>query len=379
VLVSGTVIYQGVRHDTTLTGSGITGDELKVDTAKLATRYYVGTTTAGGVTPSTISPSTITSDQDNYNPTAIGKSAYVRISGDNGIRAITGIADSVAGTLEKTLINVGSYPIYFPMDHPDSDAAHRFTGNSGDFVLYPGQSCKIWYDLTITKWRVIGSQEYTKPTVFYSFSSASATAGDLQDLAILATSSGTNTVTAATTTMPASNLIATTTANGSGYIMYFADGPIQVSAFQSAHLFAEATISVPVLSDATDRFTFELQFCPVATTSTIEQNNTVAIRYQDNINSGEFELFNQDNSAGESLADSGIPVVAATLYKIRLEIDKSKSESRMYINGAFAGRATGTLPNSVAISPRLIIQKTSGTTNARGVAIHNFQAGAIYP
>jgi len=38
--ISGTVIYQGVRHDATMTGSGITGDELKADTATyLATRF----------------------------------------------------------------------------------------------------------------------------------------------------------------------------------------------------------------------------------------------------------------------------------------------------------------------------------------------------
>ena len=40
-LLSGTVIYQAVRHDTTMTGEGITGSELKVDTTVISTRAYV--------------------------------------------------------------------------------------------------------------------------------------------------------------------------------------------------------------------------------------------------------------------------------------------------------------------------------------------------
>lgn len=39
-LLSGTVIYQAVRHDTTMTGEGITGAELKVDTTLISTKWY---------------------------------------------------------------------------------------------------------------------------------------------------------------------------------------------------------------------------------------------------------------------------------------------------------------------------------------------------
>jgi hypothetical protein len=101
--------------------------------------YPVSDVSGGSSAPITISPTQLAADADNYAPTGIGIASYVRISSDIGMRAITGIADSTAGTLEKTIINIGSYMLYFPMEHPDSDAAHRFTGNSGDFHLYPGK------------------------------------------------------------------------------------------------------------------------------------------------------------------------------------------------------------------------------------------------
>ena len=47
VCISSTVMYQAVRTDGTLRGSGLTGDALGVDTTKIATRYYSGSLTGG--------------------------------------------------------------------------------------------------------------------------------------------------------------------------------------------------------------------------------------------------------------------------------------------------------------------------------------------
>ena len=43
-------IYQAVRHDTTMTGEGITGSELKVDTTLISTKANVVVQIAGKVT-----------------------------------------------------------------------------------------------------------------------------------------------------------------------------------------------------------------------------------------------------------------------------------------------------------------------------------------
>ena len=105
---------------------------------------------------STITPSQITSDQDNYNPTGFDTARIIRISGDNGIRAITGFAAQDNGE-EKLLINVGSYTIYLPGEHPDATAANRFISGL-DCMIYPREYVTIIYDGISSRWR-IGKKE----------------------------------------------------------------------------------------------------------------------------------------------------------------------------------------------------------------------------
>jgi len=50
VKVDWNAIYQAVRHDTTMTGEGITGSELKVDTTLISTKANVVVQIAGKVT-----------------------------------------------------------------------------------------------------------------------------------------------------------------------------------------------------------------------------------------------------------------------------------------------------------------------------------------
>lgn len=336
--------------------------------------------TLGVTIPTTISPSQITGDQDNYNPTGIGKASYVRISGDNAIRAITGIADSTAGTLQKTVINTGSYPLYFPMDHPDSDAAHRFTGHGGDFVLFPGMSMNIWYDITSSKWRITGATTAeSKNGVFYDFNAASATAGYYGEIAFLSVNSGNGTANTGSTTRPASVLFSNNGNATGGFIMYFQKGAVNHTAFGSSHQYVEAYIQTPAnLSDGTDTYTIELQLSGTVNSSALEPNNTVGIRYSHGINSGKWELFHQDFVAAESVADLGVTVTASTLTRLRLETDKSLSETRAYINGVFVGRVTGNVPTGVANGARIIYAKSVGATS-RTMPVHRLSAGAIYP
>lgn len=319
-----------------------------------------------------ISPSQITSDQDNYNPTGIESTTHLRISGDNGIRAITGIDASAITTLQKIILNIGSYPIYFPMDHPDSTSTNRFTGNSGDFILHPGMSVTIWYDTTSTKWRIIGEMNSQgKRGVFHNWAQGSVTAGDNHEIEF----GGTINLVTATATLPyAATLSTGASSTGQSYALFVKANP-QFTYVGSSHIYIESLISLPILSTSGERYTIELQLKPGG--GAFEENNSFGIRYSDDINSGKFELFAQDNSGTEVVADLGITVAASTLYVLRAEIDKANGDIRAYIDGVFVGRVASNLTAN-AVFPRLINLKSVGTT-ARILNMHSFSAGAIYP
>lgn len=425
------VIYQAIRHDATLLGDGITGSLLRADTTTwVATKYNVarvlgdgdrgdivisgGSLTwdvdagaigatelastavsaasyfGGGFTvdadgrltaawnPRTISPSQITSDQDNYNPTGFGNAEIIRLSSDNGMRAITSMVDSTGGVHRKTIVNSGSYLIYFPMDHPDGTAANRFTGQPGDYYLYPGRSADFWYDPTSSRWRVInGNSGYLEPTIYYSFSARNSTAGDQADIAHAAIGTGTISTLASTSLLPACWQFSTSTNAAWGYLAYFTETVTTYSAFGLAHQFAEAVVSIPVLSTAGETFTAELQLIATPTTASLEANNTIGIRYSHGIAGGDWELFCQDNAGSEGTPDDlDVAVAAATLYKLRIEVDKSNSEARAYINGSYVGRVTN-MPLGSVMGARVVLLKSNGTT-ARTLNLHAFNAGAIH-
>ena len=372
VCISGTLIYQGVRHDTTMTDDGITKNELKVDTTIIQTVKK-----GAGGRYTYISPSQITSDQDNYNPTGFGAATHVRLSGDNGIRAITSFVapSAVTDVYEKVLINTGSFPIYFPGESPDGSAANRITLER-DFIVYPYQSCKIWYDIASSRWRLLSDgNTQNKTGLFYSASAGSITQADSRDVVVF--SGGTATGTASTTSLPACFAMGTSTSStGFGYL-YFSKTSQTFTAFGSAHIFCEAYISLPVVSDGTNTYQIVLDITNSVVTNTIP-NNSIGIRYTHATNSGKWQVFSKDNAGSESTADSGVTVSAATLYKLRIEIDKSKTEARAYINDVYVARVTGNMPNSVVCGAKINIFKSVGATE-RIMNIHSFNAGAIYP
>jgi hypothetical protein len=379
LLTAGSVSYQAIRHDITMTGAGITGDELKVDSSVMATQYdLVSERTMGN----TISPAQLTSDQDNYEPTGWQTATVVRLSSDSGMRAITSLAAptvvSTSVAVTKLLINIGSYTIYFPAQHPDGTSTNRIDGGS-DYKLYPGKSCEILYDPTSTRWRILTEESSEGKTgVFYSWSAGSVTAGDYGELGIAAISSGTIAATSATSTLPAAATLSTATNAAWGYNIWFAKTVGEFSAYATAHIYVEAIITLPVLSDGTDTYTTEIQIHPNPDgSSVLEINNMFGVRYSHGINSGEWELFTQGTAGAESVADLNVAVAANTIYKIRLELDKSKTEVRAYINGVFAGRVTGNIPDNSACGARIVHLKSVGTT-ARTLNVHSFSAGAIY-
>ena len=331
--------------------------------------------------PYTISPTQLTSDQDDYNPTGLDEAQIVRMDGDNGIRAITSMAATFSGDT-KTISNIGSYPIYFPGEHPDGTAANRFAFPR-DLILMPGESKDFWYDGTSSRWRVKGFQPSILPQlkgVSYSTSYGTQTGGNWGDITIV-TNSGTITGTDAATGIPGHWLMSTSTSSSAGPNIYFPKTSAQATVFADAHLSAEALLSIPTLSDPTERCWtyFTIDDVPGTTSASgTANNNTVGIRYYHGTNSGKWELFTRNNSGTESTADSGITVTVDMLYLLRIEVDKSKTEVRYYINNSFVGRITSNLPNSNTCSPRIWLQKTAGTT-ARTLRLHAFSFQAIYP
>ncbi len=327
---------------------------------------------------SIISPSQITSDQDDYAPTGWAKAQIVRLDGDNGIRAITSFAATFDGDIKK-LLNVGSYPIYIPGEHPDGTAANRVT-TKADFYILPGDAPEIMYSGTTSRWVILSNQSDIRfgRAVLHDFKAASVATGDHNQVLITASGTGTVSATAPTSALPNSHNIGTSTSATAGGWVGFSKGSNTFSYFSSAHIFGEYLISIPTLSDGTNTFQATCQITNLMTSSTVTGNNSCGITYSNGVNSGKFQLYSQDNAGASTTADSGVTVAAGTLYKLRVEINKARDEIRYYINGAMVGRITANMPQADVCGSRAIILKSAGAT-ARNLYVHSMNAGAIYP
>lgn len=323
-----------------------------------------------------ITPSQITSDQDNYSPTGWADAQVVRISGDNGFRAITSFASTFSGD-KKNIVNAGSYPVYIPCEHPDGTAANRVTG-SRDYVLMPNSSVSIEKDGTSDRWRLsfIPEPDGLK-AIKYIFVPGSITSGDWGHVAF-SQASGTIASVNAASGLPGANAVGTGASSSGASTLSMPKTVNSLAFFGDAHIFVESLVSIPTLSDGTQTFTIQSGFITTTTNNSLAVNNTAGIRYSHGINSGKFEGFSRDNSGTESTADLGITVAVNTLYVLRTEIDKSISEVRFYVNGAFAGRVTGNMPSATTVAGRACIVKTLGAT-ARSMNVHGHRFGAIYP
>ena len=327
-----------------------------------------------------ISPAQLTSDQDNYNPTGFDVASTIRISGDNGIRAITSLAAQTTGE-KKTFLNIGSFPIYFAGEHPDGTAANRII-LSGDFVLMPNQSVTLIYDGTSSRWRITDENVNinTGRRVDYSFSAGSVTAGDWGIVDYL-TSGGAFSgfsATATSTGLPAAGLRTSTSAAGIAALSIPKNIALH-GKFGSNHGYAGTAMAFEDLSTGSEQFTFQFELSSGSGGTTLASNNSVGFRYSETINSGKFQLFTRNNAGTETTADSGVTVSADVVYDLRVYIDKSLTEARYYINGSFVGRITTNLPsNTAGYGTRAIIAKSIGT-NSRIAYIHQIQCGSINP
>ena len=327
--------------------------------------------------PSIISPSQITSDQDDYAPTGWADAQVVRIDGDNSQRAITSFAATFSGDI-KTISNVGSYPIYFPSEHPDGTAANRISGKK-DNILPPGKLAQIMYDGTSSRWMwVTDIPDWDDgKLMLYRFRPSSSTVGDWGYIAFTSSGGSVSTSGPNATERPAAITLGTSSSStaavslGSGKIVS------ALAYIGDAHCFSEATLTLSNLSNGTDTYEVNSGLFSSNISTSLNLTNSCGIRYTHGTNSGKFQGFSRDNASAESTVDLGITVAASTLYTLRTEINKTKNEVRFYVNGVYCGRVTGNMPSGTNVTTRTIIVKSLGS-GSRSVYVTAQSFGAAY-
>lgn len=331
----------------------------------------------------TFSPSQITSDQNDYNGgnSASWQAAHiVLITGDSSIRSITSFeAPTGSNPISKRIANTGSYPVIVSPDNTAGTAANRVSGYS-PFIILPGTGIELIYDTTSSRWKVLSTPvafyHYIK-SIWFDIGPGSATAGDQADVLFGAIGTGATVgAVVSSTTLPGYFQCSTgSSATGATALILSKNGTY--TAFGLAHIEAYAFAHINTLSTSSERFIAYLQITSTTATATSNSNNTIGIRYSDNVNSGKWEGYSKDNAGTESTVDLGVTVAINTFYDLRMIINKARTEVLFYINGSFCGRLTGNMPNAVACGSRTYMLKTVGTT-ARTFNIHRTGAFAIH-
>ena len=326
-----------------------------------------------------ISPSQLTADQDNYNPTGFAAARLIYVSSDNGMRAITSFPIGLNGE-EKTFINTGTYPLYFPADHPDGSTNNRIKFTE-DIILMPKRS--------ITFVAETGNNNYWHPINYYppysgkivemSFVPGASGSSDygVQTVGTSGSGSG-STSTAATSTIPLGNysLSTGTTATG-GANLYTAKTLGSHMYFGSSHITISSLIYIPTLSNGTDSFTVFSQITGSPSSPGFTWANSAGIMYSHGLNGGNWTGYTSDVSTTNKV-NLNVAVAANTPYLLRTEIDKSRSEVRFYINDVYVGRSTANIPAAGTCGYSCGIKKGVGTS-ARTVSVANSYIRSVTP
>lgn len=133
------------------TTTGVTGQVLTTDGS--GTLSWANS----GDNASVITPTQLTGDQNNYNPSGFSTADLVRLSGDVGMRVITGLAAPTSASSYKqvTFTNIGSYTILFSSEDTDSTDLNRIIIEEKVFALYPRTSATFYYDNVSDRWRIL--------------------------------------------------------------------------------------------------------------------------------------------------------------------------------------------------------------------------------
>lgn len=350
------------------------------------------TSTINGVTDTTrittgsiITHGAITSDQDDFNPTGFGEAKIIRISGDSGFRAITSMAAQTAGE-EKTFINIGSYPIYFPGEHPDGTASNRIKVDK-DLILLPKGVITFTYDDIESRWFV--TQEPTikanKSIIYYTVF-GSATAGDYGEM-VTATNNGAVSTVASSSTRPFGAMrLSTSTLSSASASVGQAKSLEDLFYLGTGHISTRVNVLFDNLSDGTNRYAYA--HCikdSIATAPNLYHGvtdpigaNVIAIVYSDTLNSGNWTGVCATTGGTTTTVDLGVTVNTNTVYDLQISVDNELSEVRYYINGDMVGRITTNIPSADGMGAQSWINKYVGTT-ARFAYVNGLISEIVIP
>jgi hypothetical protein len=341
-------------------------------------------TVGGGGSPSVITPAQITSDQNDYTPTGWADATLVRLSGDNGIRAIRGFGAETSGEV-KTLKNVGSFPLYLAPEHANSTAANRIS-HFEEVFLMPGQSAQIYYDGTLSRWSILTDPcpNYVTPrkSVHYDQMPTKVPTAVAENMALFIWGSITMSNTAPTSSIPfmAWDMNTGTTTSGGAGLAYVRDEE-RVAYYGGAHIIAKTIIKTPaVLGDATNNYYYFLRLAGASGPSSgfFTQNNTCGIYYRYSDNSGKWWLRSTNSGGTSTETDSGVTFAVDTEYELLVTINKALTEVTYFINGAVVGRHTTNLPSAGSCGPSVQLDKTAGSSS-RSIYTYRFIGAAIAP
>lgn len=329
--------------------------------------------TPSGSSTNVIRPTSLSGDQNDYSPTGWSTANIVLLQTNSTTsRTITGFSSSgLSDGNVKFIKNVGTGLIYITAEDTASTAANRISNNE-NIVLAKDESVSIVFDSTASRWRILDTnlKEFQVRGQSYFVGAGSITAADHGELLII-NSSGTITNQNSTSTFPISVSASTGTSATSHCGIGFAKGGAIADMVTLDRVAVAETWINPTslsLSTSTERYTVTLRFA-ASTTATDATANQFGLRYSDDINGGNWQLFHINNASALTSLDTGVSFsVSGTLYKLRIESDGKSVYA--FINDAYVGKITPATFASASLSSMISIYKKVGTT-ARVLRIAN--------
>jgi len=330
--------------------------------------------------PSVITPPLISASQHNFNPAGFGSATVIRISGNNGFQMITGFNAQPDGE-DKTIMNVGSFPLYLAPEHSGSAAANRIA-HFEEVVLPPGTSCRIIYDGTATRWRPVNppcpNYRNIRHSVHYDKSAGKVPEGFQDDIHINVFGSLTQSTAPPSATSPfgAWNFNSGSSPSG-GLGLFFPKSSEEMAYVSSTHMVTRAHFKTPIaLGDATNNYYFIVRIADSPSSGFWDQNNSLGIRYRYDVNGGKWQCYSRSGSGTDAVADSGIAFDVNTEYELMVTLNKSNTEATYFINGTVVARINTNLPSATSLGATVQFEKTSGSS-ARAFLVYRFMAAAI--
>jgi hypothetical protein len=103
-----------------------------------------------------IAPAQITANTDNYDPAGLATAKALRLSTDAS-RNLTGLVAQTNAPDGLLICNVGAQDLVLVHDATSTAANRFYCPGSVNFTLNANDSVGIWYDATVSRWRVLAA------------------------------------------------------------------------------------------------------------------------------------------------------------------------------------------------------------------------------